>query len=172
MESSWRDLQDLHIFAPARPQFLSRNASNLSCYFEFWKMSSPILSTFVSIQCSMLTNFVRISRHFPENRSDVNMEICRNLPNLAKISRHFRNRMKLIFHFQVIISSASWLPALKQLSRIFRRVKTSTACLILIIFRQVSIARYLTDVLRKEMKAETIVERVRAEATESDRRHT
>ena len=71
LESSWRDLQDLHTFAPLRSQNFSPKSST---FFREWIMNfrcfSLSSSNFAIVAANFLWNFVRISRQILE-KSDV-----------------------------------------------------------------------------------------------------
>ena len=76
LESSWRDLQDLHLcvlhtFAPLRSQNFSQKSST---FFRDWKFEFLIFfifsSKFALFSAKFWWIFVRISRQIPEN-SDV-----------------------------------------------------------------------------------------------------
>ena len=49
LESSWRDLQDLHAFAPLRPQYFSKFSSNFLAFSKLDMLKSSIFSNFVVI---------------------------------------------------------------------------------------------------------------------------
>ena len=46
LESSWRDLQDLHAFAPLRPQYFSKFASNFLAFSKLDMLKSSIFFKF------------------------------------------------------------------------------------------------------------------------------
>ena len=92
LESSWRDLQDLHAFAPLRPQYF-RNV--LSIFFEFF---GKILQKFVIFEFFSLI-FAKILMKFYRNFADIleNVEIL-NFPKfmnfLGKIPEFWKNSVR------------------------------------------------------------------------------
>ena len=95
LESSWRDLTDLHTFAPLRSQNFSQKSST---FFREWILNFRFCFIFYVEFCifsaNFLWNFVRISRQIPE-KSDVcrfcnriwesKLENCRKFWNLWKL---------------------------------------------------------------------------------------
>ena len=71
-ESSWRDLQDLHAFAPLRPQYFRKFSSNFFAFF------GKILQKFVIFEFFSLI-FAQILMKFCRNFADIleNVEIFR-----------------------------------------------------------------------------------------------
>ena len=79
LESSWRDLQDLHAFAPLRPQYFSKSSSNILAF--------STLEMLTSLQC--FSNFVVIFFDFDEMFSDFLRfsRKCRKTLQLLEIPR-------------------------------------------------------------------------------------
>ena len=63
LESSWRDLPDLKAFAPLRPQYLSKDVSNLFAFFGKIFPQNAIFQHFAS-------NFAQIWMKFRRNFAD------------------------------------------------------------------------------------------------------
>ena len=65
LESSWRDLQDLHAFAPLRPQYFSKFSSRIfEIFSQFFKQHRQNCSMFVPIRAETSPIFVGISQIF------------------------------------------------------------------------------------------------------------
>ena len=65
LESSWRDLQDLHAFAPLRPQYFCKFSSWIFYIFsQCFKQHRQNCSMFVPIRAETSPNFVRIAEIF------------------------------------------------------------------------------------------------------------
>ena len=70
LESSWRDLHDLHTFAPLRPRNFSKKYVQRFCYFKivFQTMHcSIVMFVIFNCSCSIWWFSVGISRMFSEN---------------------------------------------------------------------------------------------------------
>ena len=61
LESSWRDLQDLHAFAPLRPQYFRKNSSFFPHFLAKFCKISLFLSSFRWVLLRFRWNFVGIS---------------------------------------------------------------------------------------------------------------
>ena len=79
LESSWRDLQDLHAFAPLRPEYFRKFSSNFFA-FSTWEM----IKTFDFYQISswfslILMKFARLFSDFLEKRCNYSKCLDSNL---------------------------------------------------------------------------------------------
>ena len=67
LESSWRDLQDLHAFAPLRPQYFSKFSSNFLAFSKLDMLKSSIFVKFRRDFRWFSWNFIGFSQIFLKN---------------------------------------------------------------------------------------------------------
>ena len=67
LESSWRDLQDLHAFAPLRPQYFRKKSSNVFAFFGKCLQKFLIFELFSLIFAQILMKFCRNFANIFEN---------------------------------------------------------------------------------------------------------
>ena len=90
LESSWRDLQDLHAFAPLRPQYLSKFSSRIfEIFSQFFRQHRQNCSMFVPIRAETSPNFVGISQIIQKMASK-----CCKMPKIWRKQRKFWTRVR------------------------------------------------------------------------------
>ena len=106
LESSWRDLQDLHTFAPLKPLNVSKNSPDF-CYFKnkLFKTSIPI--NMFPIVCAMLMKFCRnFATIFKKKKNHGHLQNI--FSRFANISWKFRNQINSIINLFINLISFNY----------------------------------------------------------------
>ena len=115
LESSWRDLQDLHTFAPLRSQNFSQKSST---FFREWINEFPIFSFLIIFyieSCSFLWIFMKFCPDFATNsRKEWRVSLFQSnfrkqIRELPKIIRFCENYSLFSFLFIRVLSTAATL---------------------------------------------------------------